>query len=231
MPRPIAVTSSATRLNITGVSARSTTTCSDPTDAAYPPSGVIPERSRKQGALLQLVRPPRIRRPVRVVSRKRQKPATCRMRRSHKRIDDVRATRSVPSLPSRAPRPGWPHRAATWRVQPDSETRRRFTSLEDLPGFAGAFKCIAAAIYKRESRTGDQIFHGLGDEHFGRFGQRCDSSTDAYRDSADFSRRRGDLTGVDARAHLEVERSQSLDDRLRASHAACRTVEDGKKAV
>lgn len=104
-------------------------------------------------------------------------------------------------------------------------------SLEELPGAAGAFECVAAAIDERESRAGDQVFHSLGDENLGWFGQSRDSRTDADGDPADLPCRRGDLTRVDARSHLKVERSQGFDDRLRALHPPCGTVEGREEAV
>src|SRR2546426_181014 len=101
----------------------------------------------------------------------------------------------------------------------------------DLPRIRDALQRMRSTVPKRDPRTGDQVFHGSGDEDFARLGQRRDAGADVDADTPDIPGSELYLPGVNAGADLHVEAGDSVPDYPGRFDAGRRSVEGGQQAV
>ena len=98
--------------------------------------------------------------------------------------------------------------------------------------FAGdAFEVCRAAGVECESRAGDEILDGAGDEDFSRLCLLGDSGADVNGDAADFPVDEFAFARVEAGADLKSETADEVGDRGRAVDSSRRAIETCKESV
>src|SRR5437868_13825364 len=90
---------------------------------------------------------------------------------------------------------------------------------------------MSASLAEAETGAGDQILDGSRYQHFARPGERRDARCDVNGDALHVVADDLDLSGMEATADLNVERTNRLDNGARATHGTCRAVEGGEKPV
>src|SRR4029453_9521236 len=90
---------------------------------------------------------------------------------------------------------------------------------------------LGAAVRKRDTRADDKALAGAGDEPLVRPGECADPRADVDGHAADVVADELALAGVQAGAHIDVERSHGVRDRSRTADPARRSVEGGEEAV
>src|SRR6266542_3488648 len=128
-----------------------------------------------------------------------------------------------------------------------SSTRVRRSSLGDVlthqvlqpvserprtpPRLRNPLQLVSAAVFERDSGTGDEILDGAGDEHLAGPGERCDTRADVDGDAADLLVDKLALAGVQPGAHVEVEVPDPVAHCTGTANGARRPVEARKEPV
>jgi len=113
----------------------------------------------------------------------------------------------------------------------EASTRGFTDYLVEPPAAGDALKLMLASVFEAESATGDEILHGLRDEHFGCTGSGSDARADGDGEPPDVVAVKLDLTRVQTSPHLKPKSPHPLHDGLRAIDSAGRTVERGEEPV
>src|SRR5437867_351470 len=100
-----------------------------------------------------------------------------------------------------------------------------------MPPPGDALEVVDPAVAELEARACDQLCDGAGDEHFPRRRLSGDTRAGVNRDAADAVVDQLDLAGVNARADVDPQVSQAIDDLERAADRARRTVERCEESV
>src|SRR6185369_4761239 len=120
--------------------------------------------------------------------------------------------------------PSW-----TSPVRPGSPLSRLHREEAPLPGHA--LKGARAAVDEPQARTGDEVLHGAGDEHFRRRGLGCHACAGVHGDATHVVAHELALPGVKACPDLDPERADGVADGAGAADGPRRAVEGGEEAV
>src|SRR5689334_15963464 len=99
------------------------------------------------------------------------------------------------------------------------------------PFSRNASERVNAPVGEDDPRSDHDVLHGTGYQRLARACRGCDAGADVYGDAADVAVGLLDLAGVQARAHVEPERSRAVADRERAADRARRAVEGREEPV
>src|SRR5436190_24196422 len=100
-----------------------------------------------------------------------------------------------------------------------------------MDGFWYPFEGVLSSVLECDAGAEDEFFHGAGDEHFRRSGERSDACSEMHRDARDAAVALDDLTGMKPGAYLESELANLCAYCHGATHGSCRAIEDDKEAV
>src|SRR5262245_14271633 len=101
----------------------------------------------------------------------------------------------------------------------------------DAPRARHPLQFMLAALLEHDARAGDEILHGLGDEHLAGACEARHAGTRRHRDPTQLSLDPLALAGVEPGTDLQPERANCLPDRQRALDRAAGAVERREEAV
>jgi hypothetical protein len=90
---------------------------------------------------------------------------------------------------------------------------------------------VLAGVLEQQARAGHKPPNGVGNEHLGRRGGRCDPRANVHGDASDFAGDRVELPRVHPRPDLDPEIPYAFADRPGASHTTRRPVERREEPV
>src|SRR5205823_7146036 len=99
------------------------------------------------------------------------------------------------------------------------------------PRAGNALELVLTPIEEPHAGPGDEILHGLRDEHLAAFRSGSGAGADHHREAGDLALVQLAFTGVHACPDLEAEPPDGVDDRGRAADRTRRAVEGRKEAV
>ena len=90
---------------------------------------------------------------------------------------------------------------------------------------------MLTAALERQTRTGDEVFDGIGDEDFPGTSECGNASADVHSDAAKLLADDLALSGMKARPHVDTDETRPIADGLRAAHGARRPIECGEEPI
>src|SRR6478609_10247239 len=100
-----------------------------------------------------------------------------------------------------------------------------------MPVCGDSFEFVLTAVVEGDTGAGDEVAHGLGDQHLVWVGESRDPGANVDGDAGDFAIGDLALASVNSGTDRHAQLTHLVDDRLRAANRPCRAVEAREEPI